>query len=191
MLNELAHQTGRAELQDAKLLLWGHSAAGSFGTTFAATHPTRTIAFVRYHSHARGLPVDLTTIGRIPALVLAGEKDTTAGVEDSEALWKSGRRLAAPWTFAVEPGATHGSSEALKKANELAIPWIRAVIAQRLSNSGMDLRPVDDTSGWLASTTGSEIAPAGSFRGPKKEAAWLPDEASARGWRVVTGTSAR
>ena len=145
ILNELARRTGRAELQDAKLLFWGHSAAGSFGTTFAAMHATRTIAFVRYHSHSRGLSVDLATIARIPALIFAGKKDTTAGVEDSEALWKSGRLLRAPWTFAVEPGATHGSSEALKKANELAIPWVRAVIEQRLSNHGRYLPPVDDT----------------------------------------------
>lgn len=191
ILNELARQTGRRELQDAKLLFWGHSAAGSFGTTFAAIQPTRTVAFVRYHSHSRGLPVDLATIARIPALILAGEKDTTAGVEDSGALWKSGRILAAPWTFAIEPGAAHGSPEALKKANELTIPWVCAVIKQRLSNNGMDLRPVDDMSGWLASTAGMETAPAASFHGLTKEAAWLPDEASARAWRVVTGTSVR
>jgi len=191
VLNELARDTGHAELRDAKLLFWGHSAAASFGTTFAAMHPTRTVAFVRYHSHLRGLPVDLATIARIPALIMAGEKDTGAGVEDSETLWKSGRNLAAPWTFAIEPGGTHGSFEELKKANELALPWVAAVIEQRLSKDGTDLRPVDETAGWLTSTTSGETAPAESFKGPKKEASWLPNEASLRGWRVVTGTSAR
>ncbi len=190
ILNEFARQSGRPELQDANLLLWGHSAAGSFGTTFAALHPTRTIAFVRYHSHSRGLPVDLTVVARVPALIFAGEKDTTAGVEDSEALWKSGRTLQAPWTFALEPGATHGSSEALKKANELAIPWIRAVIQQRLTNNGMGLRPADETSGWRASNTALAVVAAGSFQGNQAEASWLPDEASARGWRLVTGSLA-
>jgi dienelactone hydrolase len=169
ILDEFARQSGRPELQGANLLLWGHSAAGSFGTTFAALHPTRTIAFVRYHSHSRGLPVDLAATARVPALIFAGEKDTTAGIEDSEALWASGRAVHAPWTFAVEPGATHGSFEALKKANALAIPWMRAVIQQRLANDGNGLRTVDDTSGRRA------------------ESSWLPDEASARGWRLVTG----
>ena len=187
ILNEFARQSGRPELQDAKLLLWGHSAAGSFGTTFAALHPSRTIAFVRYHSHSRGLPVDLTATVRVPALIFAGEKDTTAGIEDSEALWRSGRALQAPWTFALEPGATHGSSEALKKANELTIPWIRAVIQQRFANNGVGLRPVDETSGWRASSMAKTVVPAGSFQGNKAEASWLPDEASARGWRLVTG----
>ncbi len=189
ILNEFARQSGRSEIQNAKLLIWGHSAAGSFGITFAAMHPSRTIAFVRYHSHSRGIPLDLITVARIPALIFAGEKDTTAGVEDSEVLWKSGRTLQAPWAFAVEPGATHGSAEALKQANDLAIPWIRAVITQRVTNGGTALRPVDEASAWLASRT--RVAPAGSFQGPKAEGSWLPDEASARGWRVVTGAVAK
>lgn len=189
MLDEFARQSGRSELRHAKLLLWGHSAAGSFGPTFAAMHPERTIGFVRYHSHSRGLPLDLKTIARIPGLIFAGEKDTTAGVEDSEHLWKSGRALQAPWTFAVAPGAPHGSPEAVKKANDLAIPWIRSVITQRLPYDTAVLRSVDDASAWLASST--SVAPAGSFHGPKAESSWLPDEASARGWRVVTGTRAQ
>ena len=188
-MDEFAGQSGRSELKNAKLLLWGHSAAGSFGTTFAAMHPARTIAFVRYHSHSRGLPLDLTTIARVPGLIFAGGKDTTAGVEDSEHLWKSGRALKAPWTFAVAPGAPHGSPEAVKNANDLAIPWVRAVVTQRLTNSTTALRSVDDASAWLAS--GTTVVPAGSFRGPKAESSWLPDEASARGWRVVTGTRAQ
>ena len=169
ILDEFSRQSRRPELQDAKLLFWGHSAAGGFGPTFAAMHPGRTIAFVRYHSHSRGLPLELTTIARIPGLIFAGENDTTAGVEDSERLWKSGRALQAPWTFAVEPGAPHGSPEAVKKANDLAIPWMRAVVTQRLTNGTAALRPVDESSAWLA------------------EGSWLPDEASAKGWRLVTG----
>ena len=189
VLGELARRSGRREIADAKLLFWGHSAAGSFGTTFAELYPTRTIAFVRYHSHSRGLPVDLAKVGRTPALIVAGEKDTTAGVEDSETLWRSGRLLEAPWTYAVEPAATHGSPEALKKANELAIPWVRAVIEQRLSKGGGELLPVAPRSGWLTSISGGESAPLESFRGPKEDAAWLPDAASLQGWRVVTGAS--
>ncbi len=40
ILEELAAQAHRPELRDAKIFLWGHSAAGSFGSTFAATHPS-------------------------------------------------------------------------------------------------------------------------------------------------------
>ena len=187
VLRELARQSGRPELQEAKLLLWGHSAAGSFVTTFAALQPTRTIGVVRYHSHSRGLPLDLKTISRIPALIFAGEKDTTAGVEDSEALWRSGRALQAPWTLAIEPGVPHGSPEALKKANDLALPWVRAVFLQRVIENGRNLRDVDTTSGWRSSNSARQIAPAAAFQGAQAEASWLPDEASANGWLLVSG----
>lgn len=188
LLEQLARQTGRPELREAKLLFWGHSAAGSFGTSFAALHPSRTIAFVRYHSHSRNMPVDVPTLATIPGLIFAGEKDTTAGVEDSEVLWRSGRRLNAPWTFALEPGATHGSRDALTAANQLALPWVRTVFERRMSDRAADLRPVDDSTGWLAAVTGDETSLARSFRGPKADAAWLPDEATVNGWRRVTGT---
>lgn len=185
LLSDLSRQTRHPEVQDAKMLLWGHSAAGSFASSFTAVYPTRTIAFVRYHSHSRGLAVDLATNSQVPALIFAGEKDITAGVEDSEALWKSGRVLHAPWTFALEPGATHGSLEALKRANLLALPWIRAVVASRLSRTG-ELTHINDSSGWLASMSGSQIKQARSFRGPGPQAIWLPDGRSAKGWRTVT-----
>jgi hypothetical protein len=187
VLKKLADASGHPELQDTKLLLYGQSAAGSFVATFAGLHPGRTIGFVRYHSHSRGLPLNLETIAQIPALIFAGEKDEVAGIEDSESLWRSGRTLQAPWTFALEPGVSHQSREALKRANELAIPWVRAVLALRLDTSDTGLRRVDGASGWFASSSTREVAPSAAFDGARSEASWLPDELSAKGWRLVSG----
>jgi dienelactone hydrolase len=189
VLAELGHRSSRPELRDARLVLWGHSAAGSFAATFAGARSPRTIGFVRYHSHSRGLPLDLKTIAGIPGLILAGERDTIAGVEDSAALWESARAVEAPWTFAIEPGAHHASwsGEELRKSNQLAIPWVRAIFTRRVRDDGSSLRPVDQTSGWLASHASLEVAPAASFRGPRTAASWLPDEASAAGWRLLLG----
>ncbi len=189
ILSEIARQSGHPELNDAKLVLWGGSAGGSFVATLAAMQPERTIAFIRYHSHARGLLVDVKTLAQIPALIFAGRKDERAGVEDSEAFLRSGRTLHAPWTLAIDPDATHMSRDAIKKANELAIPWVRAVFAARVAENGAPLRRVDETSGWFASSRDGEVAPAASFRGPKEEASWLPDEASVEGWRAVSAST--
>jgi pimeloyl-ACP methyl ester carboxylesterase len=187
LLERLGEQSGHQELKDAKILVWGHSAAASFAITFAALYPKRTIAFVRYHSHLRGLSVDLPAVAQVPGLIFAGENDAAAGVEDAEALWKGGRAANAPWTFAIEPGATHASSAALKRANDLAIPWITAVFRQRLAGDGTTLHVVNEGSGWLANNRTGEITSYGSFSGVTAEASWLPDDASARGWRVVSG----
>ncbi|MEO2035008.1 MAG: hypothetical protein ABGZ35_23245, partial [Planctomycetaceae bacterium] len=149
LLESLAEQSGRPELGSAKLLLWGHSAAGSFGLTFAALHPQRTIAFVRYHSHLRNLPVDVESAAKVPGLLLAGEADQTAGVEDSKTLWQRGRLLAAPWTFGIEPGISHGSREGLKQANTVTKPWVTAVYKQRIVSGDGELRSVSERSAWL------------------------------------------
>jgi hypothetical protein len=189
LLRRLAEESGHRELEDAPLLFWGHSAAGSFGITFAALQPRRTIAFVRYHSHLRGLPVDMKVVTTIPALFLAGDKDETAGVEDTQDLWKNGRSAGAPWTFAVEPGATHDSLESLKKANDLMIPWITAVVRERVSPDNGTLRVVTETSAWMGNNRTADVALYSSFSASKFEASWLPDESSARGWRIVLGVS--
>lgn len=189
LLQRLAGESGHRELADAPLLLWGHSQTGSFAITFAALHPERTIAFVRHHSHRRELPVDMKVVTGIPALLLAGDKDETAGVEDAQNLWKEGRSMGAPWTFVVEPGATHLSLEALKKANDLMIPWAAAVVRQRVPLGQGALQNVTETSAWMGNNKNGDAAPYGKFSGSRVEASWLPDELSARGWQIVMGTS--
>jgi hypothetical protein len=97
-------KTRHPEPNDAALALSGWSAPGNFATT-AALHPERTVAFIRYHSHLREAPLDVNALKQIPALFIAGGKEEVAGTDDAEALWKRGRSVDAPWTFAIEPGA--------------------------------------------------------------------------------------
>jgi len=187
ILQRLGEQSAHPELKDARLLLWGGSAGASFGTTFAELYPERTVAFIRYHAHLRGLSPNMKVLKDIPALLIAGGNDETAGTEDAERLWKNGRSAGAPWTFAIEPGATHRDEQTLVSSQKLIIPWIAAVLRQRLQPGSMRLRPVTEDSGWLGNAHKTEVAPYATFPGPKGEASWLPDEVTARGWRTVLG----
>jgi hypothetical protein len=186
LLKKLAQESGHQELVDAPLLFWGHSAAAGFGGTFAAIHPERTIALVNYQGGG-GTRVNMKVLSRIPSLYLAGGKDDATALANTLDMWKSGRSTGALWTFAIQPDATHGDNEFLKKANDLMIPWIAAVLRQRLSPDGKTLRAVTDASGWLGNNGTGTVAPSSAFIGSKAEASWLPDEATARGWQVVTG----
>ena len=185
ILQRLGEQSAHPELKDAPLLLWGGSAGAGFGTTFAELYPERTVAFIRYHAHLRGWSPNMKVLKDIPGLLIAGGKDETAGTEDAERLWKNGRSAGAPWTFAVEPGATHRDDQTLVSSQQLIIPWIAAVLRQRLGPGSMRLRPVTENSGWLGNNHKTEVAPYATFPGPKPEASWLPDEVTARGWRTV------
>lgn len=188
LLERFARESGHQELMDAPLLFWGHSSGGRVAARFAVRFPQRTLGFVRYHSGANP-GGELSVQSKIPALFVAGAKDTVAAGADSS-LWKSGRAVNAPWTYAIDPDAPHGDEEDLrylKKANQLMIPWVAAVVRARLSPDGRALRSITDGSGWLGNNQTGEFAPYGTFSGSKVEASWLPDEASARAWRTVWG----
>ena len=95
--------------------------------------------------------------------------------------------LGAPWTFGIEPGISHGSSEGFQRANEVMIPWVSAVFQLRLRPGDGSLRPVNERAGWLADLRTGAVYPQASYTGVRQEANWLPDEATALGWRIVTG----
>jgi hypothetical protein len=191
LLQRLGNESGHRELKDAPLLFFGWSATASFGTTFAELHPDRTIAFIRYHTHRRGMTANLDVLKNIPALIIAGGKDETAGVQDAEEFWASGRAVGAPWTFAIEPNATHGDEDVLyKTANDLVTPWIAAVLRDRLALNATKLKPLVENTGYLGDNHTAQTAPHSTFLGSKPTVSWLPDEATARGWRNVI-TSAK
>ena len=56
--------------------------------------------------------------------------------------------MGAPWTYLIEPAATHGDPNDLRKANRLLFPWITAVVEKRLSTGTPTLTSVTESSGW-------------------------------------------
>ena len=177
ILQQLGQDSGHNELRDAPLLLWA-----PFGTTFAELYPERTIAFLRGYAHRGGFSGNVRAIRNIPALLIGGGRDP--GIDDAETLWKSGRSAGAPWTFAIDPAATRGNEQSLQT---LILPWIAAVLAQRLEPGSTRLRVLTQESAWLGNNQSAEVAPHAAFAGPKEEASWLPDEITARAWRTVLG----
>jgi hypothetical protein len=189
VMQRLATESGHPELQSVPLAFWGWSAAAGFGPTFAKEHPQRTLAFIRYHTNQRGILVDLDTTKVIPALLLAGGKDTSAGVEDTESLWRRGSASGAPWSFVIEPNVPHGiidgnaGIEFFTNSSQLMLPWLTAIMRQRLPQLGAPMQPIDKRVGWLGDIKTGEIRPSASFSGSTADKTWLPDEESARAWQ--------
>lgn len=191
VMQQLATESGHPELRNVPLAFWGWSAAGGFGSSFAEQHPQRTLALIRYHTRQREIPVEFGVIKAIPALLLAGGKDTVAGFEDPEKLWRDGRAIAAPWTFAIEPNVPHGiidgnvGIEFFTNSSQLMIPWLTAVIRQRLPEVGSPMRAISETVGWLGDNKTGEVWTSATYSGSKADKTWLPDEQSARGWQLL------
>ena len=59
---------------------------------------------------------------------------------------------------------THGDERALTNANGLIIPWITAVLRQRLPLNGATLRRVTDGSAWLGNNQTGEVRHSARFR---------------------------
>lgn len=187
LLHKLAQESSHPELGAAPVLLWGWSNAASFGTTFAELYPSRTVAFIRYHTHLRGASTDLNVLKHVPALLIAGGKDDTAGSDDAAALFQRGRSAHAPWAFVLEPEATHGESQEIMLDTERQVihPWIAGVVRQRVAQDGRTLVEVADDAGWCGDVETASVAEGSSMQCASKKdtTSWLPDEASARGWR--------
>lgn len=191
LLDRFAVESGHQELTSAPLLLWDHSAAGNFAASFAALHPDRTLALVRYHSGGGGLPgADMSGLSKLPALVFEAGKDqilTRADREAGRTVWDYARAAGAPWTFVLEPDATHQDPADIKKANQVLFPWITATVRRRVSADGGSLRIVSERSAFLGNNSTGDFALYDAFTGSKERASWLPDEAAARGWQAATG----
>lgn len=182
ILDTLAVRSGLDELRHVPLVIWGFSAAGNFPVTFAALHPERTAAIVRYHSNMRDTPVQIGLVRGIPALIIAGERDAVAGVEDSERFWLAGRGDGAPWTYVLQPGAEHfPAPEGFRASSELQISWIAGVLGQRVTSEGT-LREISDPDGLSGDHVTARIfETADGTLSPRTS--WLPDTRTAREWR--------
>lgn len=191
LVEQLARDSNHPELTQAPFVFWGHSAAGPFGAGFAALHPQRTIAFIRYHSGPLG-GGEVPSMARVPALFFVGGEDTATaapggwsnGVEGAKALWQFGRSGKAPWTFALDPKADHASKEALTRANGLLIPWLTAIVRQRLGDGG-HISDIPERMGRVGNIDTGEVARHDASN--EANGSWLPDEESARAWRTLCG----
>jgi hypothetical protein len=188
LLQRLAQESGHGEVATAPLVLFGQSGAGLFETNFIQQYPRRVAAFVHYHSVQIG-DADMKRLIQVPALLIAGGKDTVVRPEVVHDFWQRGRTLGAPWTYAFDPDSPHGddtpSYSFLKKSDGLMIPWIKAVIRERVSQDGQTLRELNDETAFMANNQTGEIAQSARFSGSKSVASWLPDETSARAWQSL------
>lgn len=186
LLKMFAVESKHPELADAPLLFWGWSAAAGFGPSFARIHPERTIGFVRYHSHLRGIPVDMDAAKSIPALLFVGAEDSPELEQDAAELFRKARSLGAPWTFVRQVGAPHVMrAEDLRSANGLVIPWIAAVVSERLDGAGPGLRTIARSTGWVGDLATGEVSPWASDTASLIGSSWLPDERTARIWQTI------
>jgi dienelactone hydrolase len=181
-LISLAAQSGRRELAEAPLVLWGISAGGQFNYEFACWRPERTVAFVLNKGGVYYTALAPQAARRVPGLLLAGERDSPFRNGIINGIFSMNRRAGALWALTVEPGAAHEFARSL----EMSEAYFDEVIPLRLPREpGGALRPLRLEDGYLGDLQTQTYAPYDEKKAEEAPAAWLPTEKAARAWQAV------
>ncbi len=186
-LDLLGTQSKHLELNRVPWALWGHSGGADWITQLLQQYPDRTIAAIAARGGGFLFLGTNPTLANIPVLFALGAKDNIL-VKETQTLptqaFQRYRKLAAPWAIASAANTGHE----LGDTRFLAIPYFDAIIPQRLPAQGNELRSIDPNLGWLGNVATNEISPIAKFTGERLEAAWLPNEATARKWQQYLTT---
>lgn len=180
-IQQLGDQAKRPELAKLPRAFTGTSAGGNVSVAYARHFPERTIgvaAVIPTVGHGPASPKKMD----VPILAIVGKNDQPERVSCAMGCYDAVRGQKSVWTLALHQKRGHSG----QGSQELVLAFLRAVVAQRLDASAPRPRPKSllSKNGWLGDLATYDVAPAGDFKGDKKNATWLPDEATARAWQA-------
>jgi hypothetical protein len=199
MFNDLAKEAGYSEIENAPLIVMGHSWNGRLAWTYPSANPDRVIASMPIRTYP--MPDTLAFSG-IPLCYIVGETTELPQFNDGrpgdrDFYWPIVRQTAVALRtnnennligVATNPGGNH--TDWNENQSELVALFIRKACQYRLSgqkpaNGKVTLKTISKESGWLTDTDGMEPdriepAPYSSYKGDAKKAYWFFDEEMAR-----------
>ena len=186
MLNALkyfAEESKHPELEHAPLAMWGFSAGGQFSYSFACWKPERVISFVsvkggRYESDPNNGAL------KVPGLFFSAEHDLQRRIDAVNELFAENIKKEPLWCLTNELNSGHEEG----KTGELAFPWLREVIKQRMPQDTalkkpIKLKELDQSLAWAGDRITGEIAAVLDYKNDKKDSSWLPNEKIAKLWK--------
>ena len=187
MLDALGHFAKEAkhpEIEHAPLAMWGFSAGAQFNYHFACWKPERVITYIAvkggyYFSEPNNEAL------KIPALWFTGESDLQRRIDAANNLFNKYIDKEPLWCLANEAASGHE----IGKTDELAIPWLKEVIKQRIpkkansSKGPIELKDMNQSRVWLGDRTDAYIAPILDYKKDKRNSSWIPSEDLARIWK--------
>ena len=199
-LADFAKETKHAELVTIPWCLWGHSGGGFWNSLMQVAHPEKIVA-IWFRS---GTAFETWSNGQVPPVTIPeaaygipcmgnpgvkekGDKRFNGAWTGLHAMHLAYRAKGAPFGLAPDPLTSHQCGD----QRYAAIPFFDACLAMRLPDQpGGTLKPVDQSTAWLAAVDATEAVPANEFKGDRATSLWLPNAAFAKAWMeyVKTGT---
>lgn len=186
-LREAAAVSGRPELADAPVLLYGISGGGPEASGFLVRNPDRVAAL--FLKVPAGIEPMSGAALDVPVYMVLAELDTFVDNAVLTSAFEAARSAGAPSARALERNVVHHSLSPAQRT--FTLNWMNTILDLRLVQAATSpLRAVEASSGWLGNPANGEVAPATEFVGDPGSASWLPTEATAEEWQslgAVTG----
>jgi pimeloyl-ACP methyl ester carboxylesterase len=185
-LKKFADLSGRTEISQVPLLLYGESAGGQFNYDFVLWKPERVMAFVVNKGGYYDQDAPDTHTCATPGLFFLGQKDSDLRINAITTLWTTGRKMGALWALAPQPNSGHEFS----RTAPVAQIFFNGVLKNRLpdesqvSDGSPTMQPMQENQGWLGDLTTCEIHDGSNDASPDRTASWFPDHDSADAWKA-------
>jgi len=197
-VNQLAASHGHAYLKDPPLAFWGTSAGSNTAERYSQFYPKRVVAIacIKGTWGPGGWQKDKADI---PWLVCVGKTDKPDWVGTALKYYEEGKSNRAAWTLALHPTEGHSTGN----TKPLAIAFLEDAVKLRLpaTNTGgglggstasrsksPGLEKITLTDGWIGDIETKKATEYKEFRGKRKDATWLPGEATAKAWMTYLGS---
>ncbi len=177
---EAANLTGRNELLDAPILIFGISAGGPEAVGFTQRNPDRVLGvFLK-------VPVPAGTFTGaalgVPGHLLLAQNDVVVNNALLAANFAANRAAGAPWSMSIEPGVPHMSLGPAQR--DLILSWMKATLERGKAGP---FRGASPQVGFLGDPATGEIVPVRQFTGNLSTASWFPTRPLATQWAAFNG----
>lgn len=184
-LCEAARISGRQELSDAPIFVYGISGGTPQASGFTARNPERVGALL-LKVPAPPERLNSAVALAVPTYMILAEHEVMGDNKEVIAVFEANRGAGGLWAVAIEPGVPHHSLTHDHRA--LTVNWLGAIVELRLGASALaPLRRVPESAGWLGHPEFGVSDWAG-YVGDRKAANWFPSRATAEEWwKFVSG----
>ncbi|HUQ19489.1 MAG TPA: carboxypeptidase-like regulatory domain-containing protein [Gemmatimonadaceae bacterium] len=182
-LKAVAASSGRPDLADAPILMYGISGGAPEATGFTVRNASRMIGlFLKVPFGLEKLST--TAVPGLPTYVVMAELDVFVDNAKLSALFDSNRANGGLWAIAMERGVPHHALSPTQRS--VTFNWMNEVLTQRLiSETG--IVPVTESLGWIGDPSTGLIAPSGTYLRDRSRTSWLPSQEIAKEWKSFTG----
>jgi carboxypeptidase family protein len=190
-LAAIAAKSGRPEIANSPILMYGLSGGGPEASGFAARNADRIAGvFLKSPSSVELLTTDKALA--IPTFVVLAELDAFVDNTAIKAAFQANRKSGAFWGLAMEAGVPHHFLTPAQQ--ELTSTWMSATLKARVApfsdGQGLvefgpgGLTAYPESLGWLGNHVTGEVASWEDYTGDRGSASWFPSQAVADNWRT-------